>query len=112
VFVEHAGVAESAVIGVAHDMKGQALVAFVSLKDGLSANDGLERELKEWVAKKIGKFAIPDRIVFSPDLPKTRSGKIMRRLLRDVAEGRALGNVTTLADASVLEKLRNQYEED
>jgi acetyl-CoA synthetase len=112
VFVEHIGVAESAVIGVAHELKGQALVAFVSLKDGVSASDGLDGELKDWVAKKIGKFAIPDRIVFAADLPKTRSGKIMRRLLRDVAEGRALGNVTTLADAAVIDKLRNQYEED
>jgi acetyl-CoA synthetase len=112
VFVEHAHVAESAVIGIAHELKGQALVAFVSLKDGITATDVLDNELKEWVAKKIGKFAMPDRIVFSADLPKTRSGKIMRRLLRDVAEGRALGNVTTLADAAVIETLRSQYEED
>jgi acetyl-CoA synthetase len=112
IFVEHPRVAESAVIGVAHELKGQALVAFVSLRDGVTATDGLEKELKEWVVKKIGKFAIPDRIVFAGDLPKTRSGKIMRRLLRDVAEGRALGNVTTLADASVVEKLKTQYEED
>jgi acetyl-CoA synthetase len=112
IFVEHHGVAESAVIGVAHDLKGQALVAFVSLKDGIVATELLDAQLKEWVAKKIGKFAIPDRIVFAADLPKTRSGKIMRRLLRDVAEGRALGNVTTLADAGVIEKLRSQYEED
>jgi acetyl-CoA synthetase len=112
IFVEYDGVAESAVIGVAHELKGQALVAFVSLKDGVSPSDVLESELKEWVAKKIGKFAIPERIVFASDLPKTRSGKIMRRLLRDVAEGRALGNVTTLADASVIESLRSKYEED
>ena len=112
IFVEYAGVAESAVIGIAHELKGQAMVAFVSLKDGVSASDALDTELKEWVAKKIGKFAIPERIVFAYDLPKTRSGKIMRRLLRDVAEGRALGNVTTLADAAVIEKLRSQYEED
>jgi acetyl-CoA synthetase len=112
IFVEHPRVAESAVIGVAHELKGQALVAFVSLRDGVTGTDGLEKELKEWVVKKIGKFAIPDRIVFAGDLPKTRSGKIMRRLLRDVAEGRALGNITTLADASVVEKLKTQYEED
>lgn len=112
IFVEHPRVAESAVIGVAHELKGQALVAFVSLRDGVSGTEGLDKELKEWVVKKIGKFAIPDRIVFASDLPKTRSGKIMRRLLRDVAEGRALGNVTTLADASVVEKLKTQYEED
>ncbi len=111
-FVEHSSVAESAVIGVAHELKGQALVAFVSLRDGVTGNDGLDKELKDWVAKKIGKFAIPERIVFSADLPKTRSGKIMRRLLRDVAEGRALGNVTTLADASVVENLKARYDED
>jgi acetyl-CoA synthetase len=112
IFVEHPRVAESAVIGVAHELKGQAMVAFVSLRDGVTGTDALEKELKEWVVKKIGKFAIPDRIVFAGDLPKTRSGKIMRRLLRDVAEGRALGNVTTLADVGVVEKLKVQYEED
>jgi len=112
IFVEHPGVAESAVIGVAHELKGQAMVAFVSLKDGVEGSEALDAKLKEWVTKKIGKFAIPERIVFVHDLPKTRSGKIMRRLLRDVAEGRALGNVTTLADATVIEKLRSQYEED
>ncbi len=112
IFVEHPRVAESAVIGVTHELKGQALVAFVSLRDGVTGTELLDKELKEWVVKKIGKFAIPDRIVFAGDLPKTRSGKIMRRLLRDVAEGRALGNVTTLADSSVVEKLKTQYEED
>ncbi|HEX5132482.1 MAG TPA: acetate--CoA ligase [Candidatus Krumholzibacteria bacterium] len=112
VFVEHEGVAESAVIGVAHDLKGQGLVAFVSLKDGVAGTDALNQKLKDWVAKKIGKFAIPERIVFTGDLPKTRSGKIMRRLLRDVAEGRALGNVTTLADASVMDKLKVNYDEE
>ncbi|HEU4364222.1 MAG TPA: acetyl-coenzyme A synthetase, partial [Candidatus Krumholzibacteria bacterium] len=111
-FVEHKNVAESAVIGVAHELKGQALVAFVSLKDGINGSEALDKELKDWVAKKIGKFAIPERIVFSADLPKTRSGKIMRRLLRDVAEGRALGNVTTLADAGVVEHLKAQYDEE
>jgi acetyl-CoA synthetase len=112
VFVEHASVAESAVIGAAHELKGQALVAFVSVKEGVVQDERLDRELKDWVAKKIGKFAVPDRIVFTADLPKTRSGKIMRRLLRDVAEGRALGNVTTLADAGVVESLKAHYEED
>ena len=112
VFVEHPAVAEAAVIGVAHDVKGQALVAFVSVREGFEANEALEQELSQWVAKRIGKFAVPERVVFGADLPKTRSGKIMRRLLRDVAEGRALGNVTTLADASVLEALKARYEED
>jgi acetyl-CoA synthetase len=112
VFVEHRSVAESAVIGVKHDLKGQAMVAFVSLKDGVAGTEALNDELRDWIAVKIGKFAIPERIVFAHDLPKTRSGKIMRRLLRDVAEGRALGNVTTLADASVVAKLKSQYADD
>ena len=112
VFVEHDAVAESAVIGVTHEIKGQGLVAFVSLRDGVDGNADLEKNLSGWVAKRIGKFAVPERIIFAADLPKTRSGKIMRRLLRDVAEGRALGNVTTLADASVMESLKAQYEED
>jgi acetyl-CoA synthetase len=111
VFVEHDAVAESAVIGVEHELKGQALVAFVSLRQGFKTDKALETELAEWVIKKIGKFAVPERIIFAADLPKTRSGKIMRRLLRDVSEGRALGNVTTLADASVVEALKAKYEE-
>ena len=112
VFVEHRAVSESAVIGVNHSIKGQALVAFVTLREGIKANNDLERELNDWVAKKIGKFAAPDRIIFSADLPKTRSGKIMRRLLRDIADGTALGNVTTLADPGVIDALKTKYEEN
>ena len=112
VFVEHAAVAESAVIGVKHEIKGQALAAFVSLRTGYEGSPELQKELVDMVIEKIGKFAIPERIIFSADLPKTRSGKIMRRLLRDVAEGRALGNVTTLADPSVVEQLKQQYSEE
>lgn len=111
VFVEHQAVVESAVIGVKHELKGQGLVAFVSLRGTSKPSEELEKELYEWVAKRIGKFAVPEKIIFSADLPKTRSGKIMRRLLRDVAEGRALGNVTTLADATVVEDLKAKYEE-
>ncbi|TKJ37951.1 acetate--CoA ligase [candidate division LCP-89 bacterium B3_LCP] len=111
IFVEHETIAESAVIGIKHEVKGQALVAFVSLKEGVKASPELEGELKHWVVKKIGKFAIPERIIFAADLPKTRSGKIMRRLLRDVSEGRALGNITTLADAAVIDDLKAKYEE-
>ena len=107
-----AAFAESAVIGVTHEIKGQGLVAFVSLRDDHKPGADLEKELYDWVTKKIGKFAVPERIIFSADLPKTRSGKIMRRLLRDVAEGRALGNVTTLADTSVIEALKAKYEEE
>jgi acetyl-CoA synthetase len=112
VFVEHKSVSESAVIGMKHEIKGEALVAFVSLRETASADEKLEIELADWVSKKIGKFAVPERIIFSADLPKTRSGKIMRRLLRDIADGTAMGNITTLADPSVIEALKAKYEED
>jgi len=112
IFVEHETVSESAVIGIKHDVKGQALVSFVTLKDGIEVDENLENELRDWVAQKIGKFAVPEKIIFSADLPKTRSGKIMRRLLRDIAEGSAMGNVTTLADPSVIENLKSKYEEE
>jgi acetyl-CoA synthetase len=81
------------------------------LREGHQADRELEDELREWIGKKIGKFAMPERIIFSGDLPKTRSGKIMRRLLRDIAEGNVLGNVTTLADPSVVEALKDKYDE-
>ncbi len=112
VFIEHHSVAESAVIGVPHEIKGQGLVAFVTVKEGATSDEKLEKELVDLVVKDIGKFAVPEKIVFSADLPKTRSGKIMRRLLRDIAEGKALGNVTTLADPTVVEQLRKKYQED
>jgi len=108
--VDHSAVAEAAVVGRAHDLKGQALAAFVTLKEGQQGTEALREELKQHVAKKIGALAKPDDILFSADLPKTRSGKIMRRLLKDIAEGRALGDTTTLADPAVVAKLRDQYE--
>jgi acetyl-CoA synthetase len=82
----------------------------VTLKEGRAPSDALRDELKAHVAKKIGSLARPDDVLFTADLPKTRSGKIMRRLLKDIAEGRALGDTTTLADPSVVERLKNQYE--
>ncbi len=109
--VDHPAVAEAAVVGRSHDLKGQAIVAFVSLKNGQSPNSAMIDDLKEHVVKKIGALARPEEILFAKDLPKTRSGKIMRRLLRDVAEGRALGDVTTLADPAVVAALREEYEE-
>ena len=109
--VDHHAVAEAAVVGRAHELKGQALAAFVTLKEGQTASDQLRDELKGHVAKKIGSLARPDDILFTADLPKTRSGKIMRRLLKDIAEGRALGDTTTLADPSVVDRLKTQYEE-
>jgi acetyl-CoA synthetase len=109
--VDHPAVAEAAVVGRHHDLKGQAITAFVTLKSGNAPGAVLAEELKGHVAKKIGALARPDDVLFSADLPKTRSGKIMRRLLRDIAEGRALGDTTTLADPAVVEKLKQQYEE-
>jgi acetyl-CoA synthetase len=109
--VEHPAVAEAAVVGKAHELKGQAVCAFVTLRDGFTKNPALRDELREFVAQKIGALARPDDVLFSADLPKTRSGKIMRRLLRDIAEGRALGDTTTLADPSVVESLKSQYED-
>ena len=100
--VGHPAVAEAAVVGRAHELKGQALAAFVTLKDGHQATPGLKDDLKAHVVEKIGAIARPDDIFFSADLPKTRSGKIMRRLLKDIAEGRALGDTTTLADPAVV----------
>jgi acetyl-CoA synthetase len=109
--VEHPAVAEAAVVGKTHELKGQALACFVTLRDGFSPSPELREELREFVAKKIGALARPDDILFSADLPKTRSGKIMRRLLRDIAEGRALGDTTTLADPNVVASLKDQYED-
>ena len=108
--VEHPAVAEAAVVGRTHDMKGQAIAAFVTLRDGEVQSPELREELRNFVAKKIGALARPDDILFSADLPKTRSGKIMRRLLRDIAEGRVLGDTTTLADPAVVAWLKEQYE--
>jgi acetyl-CoA synthetase len=108
--VEHSAVAEAAVVGKTHDVKGQAVAAFVTLRDGRTGSSELEQELKQFVADKIGAIARPDDIIFTADLPKTRSGKIMRRLLRDIAEGRALGDTTTLADPTVVAGLKEQYE--
>jgi acetyl-CoA synthetase len=109
--VEHPAVAEAAVVGRPHELKGQAIAAFVTLRDGRTQTPELRDDLREFVAQKIGALARPDDILFSADLPKTRSGKIMRRLLRDIASGRALGDTTTLADPGVVAALKQQYEE-
>jgi len=110
--VDHPSVAEAAVIGRTHEIKGQAIAAFVTLKDGIGGTSELAGQLKDHVAKKIGAISRPDDILFSAELPKTRSGKIMRRLLRDIAEGRALGDTTTLADPSVVAGLKEKYAEE
>ena len=110
--VDHPAVAESAVVGKKHEIKGEAIAAFVTLKEGHEGTEKLLRELREHVARKIGAIAKPETIIFTADLPKTRSGKIMRRLLRDIAEGRAVGDTTTLADPAVVRKLQAMYEEE
>ena len=106
--VSHPSVAEAAVVGANDAMTGQAIIAYVTLRGGLEVD---EKVLREHVAKEIGPIAKPKTIFFTPDLPKTRSGKIMRRLLRDVAEGRNIGDTTTLADASVVSELQRRAAE-
>jgi acetyl-CoA synthetase len=109
--VDHSNVAEAAVVGRSHEIKGQAVAAFVTVKEGVRASPALADELKDHVVRKIGAIARPDQILFAADLPKTRSGKIMRRLLRDIAEGKALGDTTTLADPTVVARLKSEYED-
>jgi acetyl-CoA synthetase len=106
--VSHPSVAEAAVVGRSDPLTGQAIFSYVILRSGFEASDELGVELREHVATMIGKFARPKQILFTPDLPKTRSGKIMRRLLRDIAEQRDLGDVTTLADEAVVNTIRDQ----
>ncbi|HQU19627.1 MAG TPA: hypothetical protein PLA92_11325, partial [Fimbriimonadaceae bacterium] len=108
--VDHPSVAEAAVIGRKDDLKGQAIAAFVIIRAGNEVGADIHDVLKAHVAQKIGPIARPDDIILAAELPKTRSGKIMRRLLRDVAEGRALGDTTTLADAAVVNALKEKYE--
>jgi len=110
--VDHPAVAEAAVIGRTHELKGQGIAGFVTLKEGIVPSESLKDELKQHVVKKIGPIARPDDIFFTAELPKTRSAKIMRRLLRDVAEGRVLGDTTTLADPTVIAHLKRQYEQE
>jgi acetyl-CoA synthetase len=108
--VDDPKVAEAAVVSRPDDLVGEAIVAFVTLKSGYVGDEEMAGELREHVAEMIGKIARPHGIIFTDDLPKTRSGKIMRRLLRDVAQGRALGDVTTLANAEVVEQIRDLSE--
>jgi acetyl-CoA synthetase len=115
--VDHQAVAEAAVVGINHEIKGTAIAAFVIVKSSRAEEAKrdpakFEKELKDHVSAKIGAIARPEKILITADLPKTRSGKIMRRLLRDIAEGRALGDVTTLADPTVVASLKDKYEEE
>jgi acetyl-CoA synthetase len=110
--VSHGKVAEAAVIGQADEDSGQAICAFVTLEGDLAGTDDLVQEIRAKVADRIGKFARPKRIIWADDLPKTRSGKIMRRLLRDIADGKALGDVTTLRDPDVMSQLEGKIKEE
>ncbi|MGH6928096.1 MAG: AMP-binding enzyme, partial [Dongiaceae bacterium] len=105
--VAHAKVAEAAVVGYPHDIKGQGIYAYVTLKAGVEPSDTLRKELIQWVRKEIGPIATPDLLQWAPGLPKTRSGKIMRRILRKIAENDygALGDTSTLADPAVVNDL-------
>ena len=109
--VSHPSVAEAAVIGITHEIKGQAIGAFVTLRGDQTATPELVAELKLHVGEKIGPIARPDTLIPTGELPKTRSGKIMRRLLRDIAEGRVVGDTTTLQDPGVLDAIKDEYEE-
>ncbi len=110
--VDHPAVAEAAVIGKQHEVKGQAIAAFVIIKQGFEPSDELRQEIRMHVGQKIGPVARPDDLIFTADVPKTRSGKIMRRLLRDIAEGRLLGDTTTLADPNVVASLQAEHDKE
>jgi acetyl-CoA synthetase len=109
--VSYSKVAEAAVIGQQDEDTGQSVTAFVTLEGGTDGDDEMVASIREHVAKRIGKFARPKRIIWADDLPKTRSGKIMRRLLRDIAQGRELGDVTTLRDPDVMAQLEDKIKE-
>ncbi len=109
--VAHDAVAEAAVVGMPHELKGQGVAAFVTLRSGIKPSDQLKKDLSNIVAKQIGSFARPDQIRFTDTLPKTRSGKIMRRLLKELASGNEIkGDTTTLEDFSALAKLKQNDE--
>ena len=110
--VDHPAVAEAAVVAKSDPDTGQAIAAFVTLRSGVEESTELIVELREHVAKLIGRIAMPKSIAFTPDLPKTRSGKIMRRLLRDIAEQRQLGDTTTLADPGIVAELQERAAEE
>ncbi|HTD76058.1 MAG TPA: acetate--CoA ligase [Chloroflexota bacterium] len=110
--VSHPAVAEAAVIGITHEIKGQGIAAFCTLRAGNEGDQAMVNALRDHVGEKIGAIAKPDKVFFTAELPKTRSAKIMRRLLRDIAEGRVVGDTTTLADPAVLSSIKTQYEND
>jgi acetyl-CoA synthetase len=110
--IDSGDVAEAAVVGVEDVIKGQGIAAFVTLKGNVQPSEQEIQKLKEHVVKKIGAIARPQQIIFTADLPKTRSAKIMRRLLRDIAAGQVLGDMTTLADPTVVNQLKEQYERE
>ncbi|MCP4685512.1 MAG: acetate--CoA ligase, partial [bacterium] len=110
--VEHEAVVEAAVVGIPHELKGEALAAFVTLGPGANGDAKLSGRITDHIVRRIGAIARPQKLIFSADLPKTRSGKIMRRLLRDIATGKVLGDTTTLAEPEVIARIQKHYEED
>jgi acetyl-CoA synthetase len=110
--VDHPAVVEAAVVGKHHDIKGESIAAFVTLRESVTSSDALMAEIRNHVGAKIGAIAKPELVVFTAELPKTRSGKIMRRLLRDIAEGRMVGDTTTLADPAVVKRLQALHDEE
>src|SRR5207248_11281087 len=97
---------------ITHEIKGQGIAAFCTLRGGFEGDQQMVNTLRDHVGEKIGAIAKPDKVFFTAELPKTRSAKIMRRLLRDIAEGKVLGDTTTLADPAVLSSIKTQYEND
>ena len=106
--VDHPEVAEAAVVGKNDALTGQAIVCFVTLREGVTGTPKLGEDLRKHVGDRLGKFTTPKHLTFTQELPKTRSGKIMRRLLRDISEGRDLGDTTTLADSSIVAELQER----
>lgn len=107
--ISHPHVAESAFIGVDHEIKGQALIGYVIMKNGNPGSDQVRAEINDIIGRKLGRFEVPEKIIFVNELPKTRSGKIMRRLLRDIAERKDLGNTSTLADPNVIDHISEEF---
>ena len=109
VAIEHNGVAESAFIGAHHHYKGQAIIGFIVLKQGVVGSQVIKQEINELIGNKIGKFQVPEKIVFVKELPKTRTAKIMRRVLRDIAESRIVSDRSTLVDPGVIEQITKDF---
>ncbi|HLC09848.1 MAG TPA: acetyl-coenzyme A synthetase, partial [Nitrosopumilaceae archaeon] len=110
-FVSHKSVAEAAVCGIPHDVKGEAIIAFLVLKEGITSNENLKNEIVNHIRRVVGPIATPDQVYFVSKLPKTRSGKIMRRLLKSMAKGDEIGDVSTLENEAAVSEVQAAFEE-